>query len=136
MDRNLQLLGIAKKAGLLAIGGDDVNAAARAGKAKLIICAADASDGALRRARSNADTGKALSIIVPFTKFELGNMTRRGSPVTVAFLDIGLAARFLEGLAVTYPGRYNEAEKLLTEKAAIAAERKKIAPSGKRRTAQ
>ena len=136
MDRSLQLLGIAKKAGLLAIGGDDVSAAARSGKARLILSASDASENALRRARVNAETGAAVHVIVPYTRFELGNMTRRGSPGTAAILDAGLAAGFLRGLAETEPGRYENAAELLGEEARALADRKKHAPSGKRRTAQ
>ena len=100
-DRNLQLLGIAKKAGLLAIGCEAAEAAARKGKTKLIISASDASERAFRNARINADVCGALCLTVPYTGFELGCITGRGSPATVAFLDTGLAVAFLKGLAET-----------------------------------
>ena len=135
MDRNLQLLGIAKKAGLLAVGGDDVSAAARTGKARLIISASDASGGSLRRAQINAETGDALCVTVPYTKFELGSVTRRGSPGTVAFLDAGLAAGFMKGLAGIEPERYSNTADLLEEEARLI-KNKKHTPSGKRRSAQ
>ena len=136
MDRNIQLLGIAKKAGLLAVGGDDVSAAARNGKAWLIISASDASGGTLRRARINAEQGNSLCVTVPYSKIELGSVTRRGSPATVAFLDVGLAAGFMKGLAETEPQRYSDAADFLAEKARALAKRKKHTPSGKMRTAQ
>ena len=136
MDRNLQLLGIAKKAGLLAVGGDDVSASARTGKARLIISASDASEGSQRRARINAETGNALCVVVPYTKFELGSVTQRGSPGTLAVLDAGLAAGFMRGLAEADPERYSKAAKLLAERAESIAAKKKHTPSGKRRTAQ
>ena len=47
MDRSLALLGMAKKAGLLAIGSEAAAVAARRGDAKLIITANDASDGSV-----------------------------------------------------------------------------------------
>jgi ribosomal protein L7Ae-like RNA K-turn-binding protein len=134
-DRNLQLLGIAKKAGLLAIGGDAVGSVARTGKARLVISASDASPGAFRRARYATETSSTIFIIVPYTKFELGNVTGRGSPGTVAFLDVGLAAKFVKGLAEMQPERYGETAKQLTEKAVALAEKKKPIPN-KRRTAQ
>ena len=98
-DKSLQLLGIAKKAGLLAVGGEDAAASARRGKAKLLITASDASEGTVRRAKANAESGGARYIAVPFTKFELGNITGRGSPGTIAFLDKGLADGFEDRLA-------------------------------------
>jgi len=97
-DKSLQLLGMAKKAGLLAVGGEDTAASARRRKAKLIITASDASDGTIRRAKANAESGGARYIAVPFTKFELGSITGRGSPGTIAFLDKGLADGFADRL--------------------------------------
>jgi len=134
-DRNLQLLGIAKKAGLLAIGGDAVSTAARTGKAALVISASDASEGALRRARCNTETGSAVYVIAPYTKFELGNVTGRGSPGTLAVLDAGLAASFMRGLAETEPERYEQTAKKLIAKA-DALTKKKNLTLNKRRTAQ
>jgi ribosomal protein L7Ae-like RNA K-turn-binding protein len=95
----LQLLGIARKAGLLAIGGESVSAASRKGKVRAVFSASDASDGAKRRARNDSLFCGAEYSVVPYTKFELGNVTGRGSPGTLAILDEGLAAGFLRGLA-------------------------------------
>ena len=135
MDRNIQLLGIAKKAGLLAVGGDAVSIAARERKAKLVLSASDASERAIRRARINAKTGGAVYIAIPYTRFELGNVTGRGSPGTVAVLDIGLAAGFTKGLlAETGPDRYGKAAEQLAEQARVRTEAKKSTQSRKRRT--
>jgi len=135
-DRNLNLLGIARKAGLLAVGGDAVGVAARTGKAWLVISASDASEGALRRGRYTTEISRAVHVIAPYTKFELGNVTGRGSPGTIAVLDAGLAAGFMKGLAETNPERYQEAAKQLEEKVAALTKKKKPTPSVKRRTAQ
>jgi len=99
MDRSLQLLGMAKKAGLLAVGGEAAAIAARRGEAKLIITASDASEASVRRAKSNALAGETTHIAVPFTMFELGNAAGRGMPGTIAFLDKGLADGFKKKLA-------------------------------------
>jgi ribosomal protein L30E len=135
MDRNLQILGIANKAGLLAVGGDAAGAAARAGKAKLIISASDASEGSGRRACINAETGFAAFIEAPYTKNDFAAITRRGSPGTLTVLDTGLAARFLKGLSEAYPGRYGKEAELLEREAEKLKGKKKQNQLGKRRTA-
>ena len=98
MDRTLALLGMAKKAGKLAVGGNAASIAARRGEATLIITASDASDGSIRRAKANAESNEVEYIAVPFTMFELGNTAGRGSPGTIAFLDKGLAEGFKKRL--------------------------------------
>ena len=141
MDRNLQLLGIAKKAGFLAIGVESASASAKSGSAKAIITAGDASEGAKRRARRDADFCGAVYAASPYTKFELGNVTGRGSPGTLAFTDTGLAAGFLKGLADDDPEQYGAAAQSLAENAqappgrnGASADRNKT--TGKRRTAK
>jgi len=101
MNRSLAILGMAKKAGLLAVGGEAAATAARRGEAKLIITACDASEASVRRAKSNAETSGAKFAAVPFTMFELGSTAGRGSPGTIAFLDKGLADGFIKRLKET-----------------------------------
>ena len=109
MDRNLQLLGIAKKAGLLAIGGESASASAKSGRARAIITARDASEGAKRRAQRDAEFCGAAFAVTHYTKFEFGSVTGRGSPGTLAVMDAGLAAGFLKSLAEDDPERYGAA---------------------------
>ncbi|MCL2391925.1 MAG: hypothetical protein FWC66_04865 [Oscillospiraceae bacterium] len=141
-DRNLQILGLAKKAGMLAIGCESSSAAARSGKTKLIISASDASERAYRNARISADAGFAICVVVPYTKFELGNITGRGSPATVAFLDKGLAVRFLQGLAQEQPEPFAKIWEFLERSANEIEQYADLAhpgnpiPSGNRRTMQ
>ena len=125
MDRNLQIIGLAKKAGLLAVGAEDSGSAARSKKAHIIISANDSSDNSLRRASSSAEIGQVLHIIVPYTSFELGSVSGRGSPGTVAILDLGLAARFMRGLAETDPERYRVSAEILSTKAGAKADKRK-----------
>ena len=101
MDRSLAMLGMAKKAGKLAVGGEAAAIAARRGAAKLIITANDASAASVRRAKSSAETGGIKHVEVPFTMFELGTTAGRGSPGTIAFLDKGLADGFMKKLSET-----------------------------------
>jgi len=141
-DRNLRILGLARKAGFLEIGEDASETAARNGKAKLIISASDASERSLRNARINAEAGFAAYAIVPYTKFELGNVTGRGSPGTIAFLDNGLAVRFLQGLAEDEPESFRklwedlEKSSKRSDNHGKSPQTTKSTPSGKRRTMQ
>ena len=134
MDANLQILGLAKKAGLLAVGAEDTISAARAGKAAIIVSAGDASAGALKRARKSAESYRTPHIVVPYSGFDLGNVSGRGSPGTIAILDKGLAARFMRGMAETDPEHYAELAALLTGEAREKAESRKNNQSGNRRT--
>ena len=136
MDRNLLILGIAKKAGLLAVGSEDTGSAARAGKARLVVSAHDASTAALRRAHKNAEIGQSLHVVVPYTSFELGSIIGRGSPGTLAILDIGLATRFVVGLAKNEPVRYGESAESLKRMALAQNIKKRRALFAKRRTVQ
>ncbi|MDR2599099.1 MAG: ribosomal L7Ae/L30e/S12e/Gadd45 family protein [Oscillospiraceae bacterium] len=96
MDKTLNLLGLAKKAGLLAIGSEAASILARQGKAHLIITATDASDGTIRRAKANAESSGSRYLAVPYSKFDLGNIIGRGSPGVIAFSDKGLADVFFD----------------------------------------
>jgi len=109
MNRCLAILGMAKKAGLLAVGYDAAAIAARQGKATLIITASDTSDSSVRRAKSSAEINEITHIAVPFTMFELGKTAGRGSPGTIAFLDKGLADSFSKKLADTDKAKESDA---------------------------
>jgi len=100
---------MAKKAGLLAVGGEATATATRRGEAKLVITASDASEGSVRRAKSNAEANGVKYIAVPFTMFELGSITGRGSPGTIAFLDKGLADGFTKRLAQAVDAKESDA---------------------------
>ena len=135
MDKTLQILGLAKKAGLLAIGLRDTAEAARAGKASIVISAADASGNALRQAQRSAEAARTLHVTVPYSGFDLGTISGRGSPGTIAILDIGLAARFLKGIAETDPASYGGTAEILEQEYRKREEKRKQTLSGKRRTA-
>jgi ribosomal protein L7Ae-like RNA K-turn-binding protein len=117
MDHNLRFLGMAKKAALLAVGFEDTSKAMLLNKAQLVLSASDASEGSKRRARENSRHCGAIYAEVPYTMMELGTITGRGSPGTLAILEPGLAAGFLEGLAKTNPEMYEEMATQMSEKA-------------------
>ena len=137
MDRGLHYLGMAKKAGLLAIGSEDAGVAARAGKASLIVSANDASEGSMRRALENALLGGVPYVIVPYTKNQFGSITGRGAPGTIGFLEAGLAAGFIGELAEEEPEAYGKTLELLADKKELQhARQQKRKPAAKRRTAK
>jgi len=113
----LQLMGMAKKAGLLAIGNDSVKVAARAGKVKLVVITSDISEGTARQAGYSAEDSNTYCVKTPYRKFEFGRVAGRGAPGTIAFLDLGLAAGFMERLAALDKEKYDQiAQSLLAKK--------------------
>lgn len=94
-NKALGLLGISHKGGNVEIGEEPVGSAAAAGKARLIILAADAADHTLRKARSFASRHDTPLIQVDGTKDELGAMFGRTTVAMLTITDIFLAERFL-----------------------------------------
>ena len=98
MDRALNYLALARKAGLLELGEEPVGAAARANHARLVVVASDASDHSWRRALSYvAHTGQQC-LRLPYTKVELGMAIGRQELAMGAFTEPGLALKFVEAL--------------------------------------
>jgi len=115
MDNNLSILGIAKKAGKIEIGEESVGKAVRAGKARLILSANDASPRALRHAAEYGDRYGVAVAGIPYSKAELGSVIGHGSPGIAALTDTGFAALVARKLAETDPERYAGAADRLTE---------------------
>ena len=89
MDKLLNLIGLALKAGKLEIGEEPVGAAARARQARLILIASDAADNTRRRAKHFGDAGECICLEIPATKEELGRALGRTSCAMAALTDIG-----------------------------------------------
>ena len=124
-DSALHLLGIARKAGRVAVGEEPVDAAVRAGHARLILAAADAAENSVRRAARFAGSGGAPWLQTPWTKAELGGAVGRASCAMLAVTDFGLAASLAQRLAGLDPERYGTAAAELEGKAAKARQRQK-----------
>ena len=98
MDKALNYLALARKAGRVELGEEPAGAAARAQHARLIIVAGDASDHTWRRAKSFvAGTGQQC-LRVSYTKDELGQAIGRSDLAIAAFTDPALALAFVEAL--------------------------------------
>ena len=107
MDKALNYLSLARKAGRIELGEEPVGAVARAKKARLILVASDAGDHSWRRAKSFVAGTEQLCKKVPFTKDQLGEAIGRTSLAIAAFTDPALALAFVK--ALPQQARYAEA---------------------------
>ena len=124
MDKLLNLIGLAKKAGKLEAGEEPVGAAARARHARLILIASDAADNTRRRAKHFGDAGECICLEIPATKDELGRALGRTSCAMAALTDVGFAEAAAKKLAEADEAHYGEAARRLAIKAQRAAERR------------
>ena len=85
MDKVLNYLSLARKAGAAELGEEPVGAAARAGKAYLIMAASDCGDHTWRRAKSYAAGTDQQCVRLPHTKDEMGMATGRTSLALAAW---------------------------------------------------
>ena len=104
MDKALNYLALARKAGRIELGEEPVGAVARAKKARLIVVASDATDHTWRRARSFVANSDQLCLKVPFSKDQLGQVIGRTELALAAFTDPALALAFIKALG--QPDRY------------------------------
>ena len=98
MDKVLNYLSLARKAGLAELGEEPVGAAARALTAALIVVAGDASDHTWRRAKSFAAGTDQQCIRLPYSKDELGMAIGRSSLAIAAVTDAALALNMVQAL--------------------------------------
>lgn len=107
MDKALNYMALARKAGRIELGEEPAGAAARAQHARLIVVASDASDHTWRRAQSFVAGTDQQCVKVPFTKDQLGMSIGRTSLALAAFTDPALALAFLK--ALNQPEKYKDA---------------------------
>lgn len=115
MANPLNYMSLARKAGLIELGEEPVGAAARAGHARLIVVAKDASDHTWRRAKSFAAGTNQQCIRIPYSKDEMGLAIGRTSLAIGAFTDPAMALAFVK--ALDDQERYREVVEALDQKA-------------------
>ena len=130
MDRALNYMGLARKAGLIELGEEPVGAVARARKARLVVVAQDATDHTWRRAKSFVAGSEQICVKIPYTKDQLGQAVGRSELALAAFTDPALALAFLKVLA--QPDRYRAELESLEKLSARIRQRKKEADAHKR----
>ena len=124
MDKVMGYLALARKGGMAELGEEPAGAAARGGKACVLLVASDASDHTWRRALSFAAGTEQQCVRLPHSKDEMGLAVGRQSLAIAAITDPGLALAMVQAL-----GRPQDAKALevLTQKAARVAQRRKEA---------
>ena len=98
MDKALNYLALARKAGRVELGEEPAGAAARAQKARLVIVASDATDHTWRRAQSFVAGTEQICLRVPFSKDDMGQAVGRTALALAAFTDPALALAFVKAL--------------------------------------
>lgn len=123
MSSAINYLGIAQKAGSLQTGELNSGAAVRAGKARVLLLAHDASKNARNRAEGFVHGGKTPIVSLPYTKEQLSAATGKAGWSMAAITDIGLSAAFMAAFAEEEPSA-KELALLLSEKNEKARKRK------------
>ncbi len=130
MDKALQYLALARKAGRVELGEEPAGAAARAQHARLIIVAKDATDHTWRRAKSFVSGSEQICLRVPFSKDQMGQAVGRTALALAAFTDPALALAFVKALG--QPDRYKAERESLDQRAARIRQRQQEAKAHER----
>ena len=130
MDKALNYLALARKAGRIELGEEPVGAAARAQKARLIVVASDASDHSWRRAKSFVAGTEQQAVRVPFTKEEMGLVIGRSALAIAALTDPAMALALVQSLP--QPEKYGACAEVLTAKVNRLRQRQKEAKAHER----
>lgn len=130
MDKALNYLALARKGGIAELGEEPVGAAARMGKAYVILVASDASDHTWRRAKSFAAGTQQQVIRLTSTKDQMGMAIGRTSLAIAAITDVQMALALVTALG--QPERYREALEVLSAKAQKAKKRQAEAKAHKK----
>ena len=130
MDKALNYLALARKAGLAELGEEPVGGAARSGKAYVIVVASDASDHTWRRAKAYAAGTQQQCIRLPYNKDEMGFAIGRESLAIAAITDCPMALALVQSLP--QPEKYANELAVLTDKAQKMKQRQKEAKAHKK----
>lgn len=126
-EKTLNLLGLMRKANAIVVGETNTGGAVRAGKAKLLLLAADASDNARSRARGFTHGRDIVTVTLPFTKDEIAAHVGVSGCAMAAITDIGFANAFMKSLAAAVPDGYDESAAEIQRRFEKADRRKKEA---------
>ncbi|MBQ9793980.1 MAG: ribosomal L7Ae/L30e/S12e/Gadd45 family protein [Clostridia bacterium] len=94
MNRILGVLGLARRAGALAIGTNSVLEAVRKKKAFLVLVAADASENTAKQLLDKSAYYKVPAEKLPFGMLELGHAIGKDHTVAVAVLQEGFVVSY------------------------------------------
>ena len=130
MDKALNYLALARKAGLAELGEEPVGDVTRTGKGYLVMVASDASDHTWRRAKSYVAGTEQQCIRMKYTKEELGFAVGRTSLAIAAITDVAMALALVTALGE--PEKHKAVIAHLDEKAKKLKKRQQEAKAHKR----
>ena len=130
MDKALNYLALARKAGLAELGEEPVGDITRAGKGYLVMVASDASDHTWRRAKSYVAGTEQQCIRMKYTKEELGFAVGRTSLAIAAITDVAMALALVNALGE--PEKHKAVIEVLGTKSAKAKKRQQEAKAHQR----
>ena len=116
MNKTLNLLGLARRGGNIALGEEPVAEACKLKKAVVVFIAADAGETTARRGHAMAEDAGVPCGVLPCTKAELGFAVGRATCALAAVTDRGLAQGAARRLAETDPQFQPLAEALAQRK--------------------
>lgn len=141
MDKILSLMGLMRRANAIQIGETNTGCAVRAGKGKLLLLAADASDNARSRAEGFVRGRNVTMVSLPYTKEEISSALGLRGCSMAAVTDLGFANAVMKALYQADPDVYSAAAGEVEERFQRAQRRKSEAAAhqrnkrfGKRRT--
>lgn len=141
MDKILNMLGLMRRANAIQIGETNTGSAVRAGKGKLLVLAADASDNAKSRAQGFARGRNVTTVSLPYTKEEISAAVGLNGCSMAAVTDMGFANALMKALSEADPEIYSQTAGEVEERFQKAQRRKTEADAhrrnkrfGKRRT--
>ncbi len=94
MSNVLGILGLARRAGAIAIGTNSVLEAVRKGKAKLVLLAGDASDNTKKQLYDKASFYKIPIETLPYGMLKLGHAIGKDHTVAIAILEEGFVISY------------------------------------------
>ena len=130
VDKALNYMALARKAGLIELGEEPVGAAARAVHARLVVVAQDASDHTWRRAKSFVAGTAQICLRAPYSKDDMGFAIGRQALTIAAITDVALALALVKSLGE--PEKHKQVLEVLTAKAEKAKKRQNEAKAHKR----
>ena len=133
-ERILGLLGLMRRANAIAAGEDKTGESARAGRAQLLLLAADASDNARKRIEGYTAGGKVPWLTLPFTKEEFAAALGLTGGSMAAIEDVGFAGALLKALIQLEPERYGAQAKEIMDGLRSRTQGNKRKRNGLRRT--
>jgi ribosomal protein L7Ae-like RNA K-turn-binding protein len=139
-EKTLKFLGLMRRANALQVGENNTGEAVRAGKAKLLLLASDASENAKKRAESFVGGRSCLLLELPFSKEELSSALGLGGCSMAAVTELGFANALIKRLQELDPERYADAAEEVARRFSKAERRKsetaqeRMKRNGKRRT--